>query len=54
VTRPEGRLADVLLLDGDPTPKVSIMQDRACVVAAVQDGSFHRAPPCQMSEAVGG
>ncbi len=50
----EGRLADVLLLDGDPTTNVSIMQDRERIVAVVQDGSFHRAPPWHTSEDVGG
>jgi imidazolonepropionase-like amidohydrolase len=40
-----GRLADLLLVDGDPTTDVSILQDRERIVAVIQDGSFHRAPP---------
>ena len=40
-----GRLADLLLVDGDPTVDVSILQDRDRIVAVMQDGSFHRAPP---------
>ena len=50
----EGRLDDMLLLDGDPTTNVSIMQEGERIVAVVQDGSFHRAPPWQTSEAVRG
>ncbi len=41
----EQRLADLLLIDGDPTVDVSILQDRARIVAVMQDGSFHRSPP---------
>ena len=41
----EGRLADLLLVDGDPTADVGILQDRDRIVGVMQDGSFHRAPP---------
>ncbi len=43
----EQRLADLLLIDGDPTVDVAILQDRARIVAVMQDGSFHRSPPWQ-------
>ena len=46
-----GRLADLLLVDGDPTADVSILQDRDRIVAVVQDGSFHRPAPWQATEA---
>ena len=46
----EQRLADVLLIDGDPTVDVSILQDSERIVAVMQDGSFHRAPPWQSLE----
>ncbi|MCY3636292.1 MAG: amidohydrolase family protein [bacterium] len=43
----ERRLADLLLIDGDPTVDVSILQDSERIVAVMQDGSFHRAPAWQ-------
>jgi imidazolonepropionase-like amidohydrolase len=46
----EGRLADLLLVDGDPTADVSIMADRNRIAAVMQDGSFHRAPVWQTLE----
>ncbi|WP_419928228.1 amidohydrolase family protein [Candidatus Poriferisocius sp.] len=46
----ESRLADLLLIDGDPTGDVTILQDRERIVAVMQDGSFHRAPPWQSLE----
>ena len=46
----ERRLADILLIDGDPTVDVSILQDSERIVAVMQDGSFHRAPPWQSLE----
>ena len=42
-----GRLADLLLVDGDPTADISILQDQRRIVAVVQDGSFHRPVPWQ-------
>ena len=40
----EGYLADLLLVDGDPTHDVSILQDRDNLLAIMKDGSFHKAP----------
>ncbi len=40
----EGYLADLLLVDGDPTRDVRIMQDRARIVMVMKDGAFHRHP----------
>lgn len=40
----DGRLADLLLVDGDPTDDVTILQDRDRLVAIMQDGAFHKAP----------
>jgi imidazolonepropionase-like amidohydrolase len=45
-----GRLADLLLIDGDPTIDVTILQDRDRIAAVMQDGSFHRAPPWHTEE----
>lgn len=45
-----GRLADLLLVDGDPTVDVSILQEQHRIIAVMQDGSFHRAPPWQIFE----
>jgi imidazolonepropionase-like amidohydrolase len=39
-----GYLADVLLVDGDPTADVRIMQDRKNLVAIMKGGQFHKAP----------
>ncbi len=40
----EGYLADLLLVNGDPTQDVSILQDRDNLIAIMKDGSFHKAP----------
>ncbi len=40
----EGFLADLLLVDGDPTRDVRIMQDRARLVGIMKDGAFHKHP----------
>lgn len=40
----EGYLADLLLVDGDPTRDVRIMQDRARILMVMKDGAFHRHP----------
>jgi imidazolonepropionase-like amidohydrolase len=42
----EGKLADILLIDGDPTSDIRIMQDKEKITAVMKDGKFHRAPPC--------
>ncbi len=40
-----GYLADLLLVGGDPTVDVTILQDKARIPAVMKDGRFHRAPP---------
>jgi imidazolonepropionase-like amidohydrolase len=40
----EGYLADLLLVDGDPTRDVRIMQDRDRLVMIMKDGAFHKHP----------
>ncbi len=40
----EGALADLLLVDGDPTRDVRIMQDRAKLLMIMKDGAFHKHP----------
>jgi imidazolonepropionase-like amidohydrolase len=40
----EGFLADLLLVDGDPTRDVRIMQDRERLVGIMKDGAFHKHP----------
>jgi imidazolonepropionase-like amidohydrolase len=39
-----GYLADLLLVDGDPTADVSILQDKRRLAAIMKDGQFHKAP----------
>ena len=39
-----GYLADLLLVDGDPTADVRILMDRENVIAVMKGGTFHRAP----------
>jgi hypothetical protein len=41
----EGCLADILLVDGDPLADITILQDKARILAVMKDGEFHRAPP---------
>ena len=40
----DGYLADLLLVDGDPTRDVRIMQDRDRLVMIMKDGAFHKHP----------
>lgn len=40
----EGYLADLLLVDGDPSIDVRVLQDQARLVAIMKDGKFHKAP----------
>lgn len=40
----EGYLADVLLVKGDPTSNVALLQDRSNLLAIMKDGKFHKAP----------
>ena len=39
-----GYIADLLLVNGDPTADVSILQDKANIRAIMQAGVFHKAP----------
>jgi imidazolonepropionase-like amidohydrolase len=41
----EGCLADLLLVDGDPLADITVLQDKARILAVMKDGEFHRAPP---------
>ena len=40
----EGYLADLLLVDGDPTRDVRIMQDRSRIMMIMKDGAIHKHP----------
>jgi imidazolonepropionase-like amidohydrolase len=40
----EGYLADLLLVDGDPTRDVRIMQDRSRILMIMKDGAIHKHP----------
>jgi beta-glucosidase/6-phospho-beta-glucosidase/beta-galactosidase/imidazolonepropionase-like amidohydrolase len=40
----EGYLADLLLVDGDPTQNVAILQNKNHLKAIMKDGKFHKAP----------
>ena len=44
-----GRLADLLLVDGDPTADVTILEDVTRIHAVMQDGVFHRTPSWRRS-----
>ena len=39
-----GFLADLLLIDGDPLADITVLQDKARILAVMKDGEFHRAP----------
>jgi len=39
-----GYLADLLLVDGDPTRDVALLQDKGKLKAIMQNGRFHKAP----------
>jgi imidazolonepropionase-like amidohydrolase len=39
-----GKLADLLLVDGNPTQDVTILEDKARIPVVMKDGKFHRAP----------
>jgi imidazolonepropionase-like amidohydrolase len=41
----EGCLADILLVDGDPLVDITVLQDKARILAVMKDGEFHRKPP---------
>ena len=40
----EGYLADLILVDGDPSKDIKILQDADRLLAIMKDGSFHKAP----------
>lgn len=40
----QGYLADLLLVDGDPTQDVRVLQDKNKLTAIMKDGQFHKAP----------
>jgi len=40
-----GYLADLLLVEGDPTRDVTVLQDRQRLRAIMRGGRFHKAPP---------
>ena len=41
----EGYLADLLLVAGDPSEDVRILQDRDNLLMIMKDGAYHKAPP---------
>lgn len=45
----EGMLADLLLVDGDPSRDVSILQDKDRLVGIMKDGSFWKEPSADMA-----
>ena len=40
----EGYLADLLLVEGDPTNEIRLMQDRDKLLVIMKDGAYHKAP----------
>ena len=40
----EGFLADLILVDGDPSKDIAILQNADKITAIMKDGSFHKAP----------
>jgi imidazolonepropionase-like amidohydrolase len=47
----EGYLADLLLVDGDPSSDVRVLQDKSRLIAIMKDGKFHK-PPNGTAEAL--
>jgi imidazolonepropionase-like amidohydrolase len=43
-----GYLADLLLVAGDPTQDVRVLQDKHKLVAIMKDGRFHKRPEPQL------
>ena len=43
--RRTGERASILLIDGDPLADITVLQDKARILAVMKDGEFHRAPP---------
>lgn len=48
----EGYLADLILVDGDPSTDVTILQDKDRLTAIMKDGSFHKRPEAGRKAAV--
>ncbi|SMF55150.1 Imidazolonepropionase [Tistlia consotensis] len=46
----DGWLADLLLVDGDPSKDVSILQDRDRLLAIMKDGQFHKRPAARRAQ----
>ena len=42
-----GMLADLLLVEGDPTRDITILQDKANLRAIMKGGAFHKRPTAQ-------
>jgi imidazolonepropionase-like amidohydrolase len=42
----QGFLADLLLVKGDPTQDVRVLQDKNNLLAIMKDGRFHKSPRC--------
>ena len=40
----EGYLADLLLVDGDPSKDIEILQDAERITGIMKDGAFHKEP----------
>ena len=40
-----GALADLLLIDGDPSADIEILQDRSAIRMIMKGGALHKAPP---------
>ena len=47
-----GALADLLLVDGDPSVDVTVLQDASRLVGIMKDGRFHRDPSSERRAAV--
>jgi len=45
----EGYLADLLLVNGDPTQDVTLLQDRDNLLMIMKDGNYHKSPRCGTS-----
>jgi imidazolonepropionase-like amidohydrolase len=45
-----GYFADLLLVDGDPSTDVRILQDKKRILAVMKDGVFHREPPVDIAQ----
>ena len=41
----ENYLADLLLVDGDPTQDITLLQDPAKLLMIMKDGAYHKPPP---------